>query len=237
LLTDGTYVFIMKVHAVNFDLKSQREQVGIIYAFGELLNSLSIDVPLQFLMHSKRLDTERYIRSYEQRLMDPNCSQQMKTFIKDHLNYFQETVQRHNLLQREFFVVIPYSPFKTERMGAGEGIADGAVLEGFVKNLLKKDVAEEDKGGSKPTMMQADSANQQLSMRAGQIQSQLARLGAHSELLREREIISLFYELFNPSMAEKQKIRDSDVGFTPMVMSSSNLSPIGEERKLLRRGE
>src|ERR1039458_938099 len=159
----------------------------------------------------------------------------MKAFIKDHLGYFEETVKRHNLLQREFYVVIPYSPHKTEAMGAGEAISDGAVLEGIVKNLVKKDVAEED-GGFKPTMMQADIANQQLGMRAGQIQSQLSRIGAHSELLREREIISLFYELFNPSMAEKQKMRDSDVGFTPMVIGS-NLSTIGEERKLLRRGE
>ena len=114
LKTDGTYCVILRVHAVNFDLKSQREQIGIIYTFGELLNSLTTDVPLQVLIHSKRLDTEKYIRLYEERLYDPNCSPQIKEFINDHLQYFQETVMRHNLLQREFYIVIPYNPNKTE---------------------------------------------------------------------------------------------------------------------------
>jgi hypothetical protein len=234
LLTDGTYAFILKAHAVNFDLKSQREQTVIIYAFGELLNSLNTDVPLQFLIHSKRIDTESYIREYEKRFQDPSCSQTMKAFIRDHLNYFQETVMRHNLLQREFYIVIPYNPNKTDRMSAGEAIADGAVLEGLVKGLLKRDVADEE-AESAPTMMQADVANQQLSMRAGQITSHLSHLGVHSELLQEREIISLFYELFNPSIAEKQKLREGDIHSAPMVVGD-NLSVVGEERRLLRRG-
>lgn len=226
LKTDGTYCVILKVHAVNFDLKSEREKLGIIYTFGELLNSLTIDVPLQVLIHSKRLDTEKYIRLYEERLYDPNCSPQIKEFINDHLQYFQETVMRHNLLQREFFIVIPYNPNKTERRSAGDGIADGAIFEGIVKNMLKREAAEEDSGNKKKgpkNMMEADNAFKNLGMRAGQIQSQLARLGVHSEILRERDIISLFYELFNPGMAETQKIREIDTSHVQMVSGPEEL--------------
>jgi len=59
LLKDNSCVLIVETGAVNFMLLSQEEQESMIYAYANLINSLSF--PVQILMLSKKSDISSYL--------------------------------------------------------------------------------------------------------------------------------------------------------------------------------
>ena len=59
IMKDGSSRMVLKVHAVNFNLKSSEEQDAIIYAYQRFLNSLRF--PIQIIVRSLKVDIENYI--------------------------------------------------------------------------------------------------------------------------------------------------------------------------------
>src|SRR3990167_9949701 len=59
ILTDGSACLILEVSAVNFGLLSEREQEATIYAYAQLLNSLTFSI--QIVVSSKQKDISEYL--------------------------------------------------------------------------------------------------------------------------------------------------------------------------------
>src|SRR3990170_8901695 len=66
ILTDGSACLILEVSAVNFGLLSEKEQEATIYAYAQLLNSLTFSI--QIVVSSKRKDISDYITRLEKYL-------------------------------------------------------------------------------------------------------------------------------------------------------------------------
>lgn len=206
IMRDGSYRMLLRVGSVNFDMKSPTEQDGITFAFGEMLNSLSPDFPIQIVCHTKNLDTESYMRQFDRRRRDPDVPPQVRALIEDHVSHFSNQVTSRNLLQREFYVVIPHN---TAPDPVGERNSDAIPMMGLFKAIFG---AAESRFLGTPEEGDLDEARQQLDLRAHQIESYLGRIDIPTRRLDEREVRTLLYEFFNPDLATRQKLRGPSQG-------------------------
>lgn len=201
LMRDGSFRMLIRAGSVNFDMKSPAEQDGITYSFGEMLNSLSPDFPIQIVVHTKHLDTDTYMRQFERRRRDPAVPEQIRALIEDHVSHFAGQVSSRNLLQREYYIVIPHN---VEADPVGERNSDSIPLLGLFKAVFS---AAEDRLARTPTEGDLDEARQQLEIRAHQVQSYMGRIDIPTRRLGELEVRNLLYEFFNPDLATRQKLR------------------------------
>lgn len=104
LLKNGGGALILQVPAVNFGLLSEREQAGIIYAFAQLINSLSFSI--QIFIFSERLN----ISSYLQLLDEARASQTNPLLLKmmgSYRMFIQTIIKDNEVLDKKFYLVIP----------------------------------------------------------------------------------------------------------------------------------
>lgn len=106
LLKSGGAAVVLQTTAVNFALLSEMEQVAIISAFGQTLNSLSF--PIQIFIRSKRLDITSYLRMLDKAIStqpNPLLSQLMRRYR----TFVQSLIKQNEVLDKHFFIVIPIS--------------------------------------------------------------------------------------------------------------------------------
>lgn len=231
VMKDGTFRVILRCDAVNFDLKSGREQNVLLRTYGELLNALDIGFPIQVLLHAAAMDTQTYVREYAAELRDPNLTPQMRKLIEEHIKYFEQQARDNYLLDRSYFVVIPYFGSQDTQLADG-GVASEMALPGLVKLLDRKKIPERAEHG--PSARELQSARMALMQRAGNIANQLSRLTITARLLSDLEIVALLKELYNPGISERQKLRSLD-GINDDVISIRVRDPEQGGRRALPR--
>jgi len=170
LLKDNSCVLIVETGAVNFMLLSQEEQESMIYAYANLINSLSF--PVQILMLSKKSDISSYLE-----YLDDRISKQRNTLLKDKLvdykTFVKNIVKKNIVLQKRFFMVIPFSPLELGPMGAGS------------KRFSKEYIISRAKISLYP--------------KKDHLSRLLAKIGLKANTLQKQAIVELFYNLYNPT--------------------------------------
>lgn len=107
ILKSGAAALVMQVSAINFGLLSEEEQDATIYSYAGLLNSLSY--PIQIMVKSDKKDISGYIEiltRQEQKLKDPILKNRMQSYRR----FVEETIVQQNVLDKKFYVIIPYQP-------------------------------------------------------------------------------------------------------------------------------
>lgn len=192
LLKTGWVAMVLSTTAVNFDLLSEAEQDATIYAFGAFLNSLSF--PLQVLIISKKADVTAYYQALtEAERTQPNPD--LKRQIQKYKEFIQSTVQQKTVLDKNFYLIITYSP-----------------LEKGVRGVKKKNTSSKNK---LENLVEAKTA---LAPKRDHVIKQTARLGLSTQQLTTQELIELFYNIYNPAPTGTQRVLlDSSSYTTPMV--------------------
>lgn len=112
ILRGNAAATIIEVGAVNFYLLSSEEQNSMIYAYSNLLNSLSF--PVQIVILSKKMDISSYLE-----YLKIKTQQQKNPALVKHLESYQDFVKaiikKNSVLEKRFFFVIPFNPME---MGA-----------------------------------------------------------------------------------------------------------------------
>jgi hypothetical protein len=106
ILKDGSACMVLVVSAINFDLLSEREQDATIYAYAQLLNSLTFSI--QIVITSTQKDISDYVKLLEERLTkvkSPLLYEQMTKYR----DFIKTVVRQGNVLDKKFYVVIPFS--------------------------------------------------------------------------------------------------------------------------------
>ena len=200
ILKDGSAAFILETPAVNFDLLSEREQEAMIYAYGSLLNSLKF--PMQILIRSSLKHIGGYLRLLqiqEQRQKSPR----IKKLINSYRHFVDDLVQKNEVLTKAFYVVIPFSVFELGLQSAKAGL--GSFLP-FAKTTTHSGLPF-----PKDTIIQRAKAN--LEPKRDQLINAFGRLGLRIHQLNTRQLINLFYQIYNE---EAPSIRN----FAPEDLSS-----------------
>ncbi len=184
VLKDGSACYVLETPSVNFDLLSGKEQEAMIYAYGALLNSLSF--PIQILIRSSLKDVSSYLRLL-QSWRAKQKSDLFKKMIASYEKFIGEMVQKNEVLTKSFYVVIPFSVFELGISSAKNSFADLFSLPNRKNNkrlpLPKKVIIERAKANLEP--------------KKEHLIRTFGRLGLRIRLLTTKELINLFYQVYN----------------------------------------
>jgi len=181
ILKDGSLRMLLLVSSLNFALKSQDEQTAIILQFQNFLNS--IEFPIQIFVQSRDLDIRPYIAVLEERYA-AQILDLMKIQTREYIDFIKRFVENVNIMEKRFFVVVPYTPSLIQSRG---GISN--FLPGNKKTAASR-------GAS---LLEAFEENRsQLEQRASVVEQGLTRVGIRVAQLGTEELVELYYKLFNP---------------------------------------
>lgn len=120
-LKDGGGALVLQVSAVNFGLLSEREQVGIIESFAQMLNSLSFSI--QIVIYSKRLNISSYLQlldTAKQTQTNPLLSK----MIGEYRLFIQTLVKENEVLDKKFYVIVPLFQLELGLVSSKERLAE-----------------------------------------------------------------------------------------------------------------
>jgi len=202
LLKEGGAALVMQVSSVNFDLLSEKEQSALVFAYGGILNSLNF--PIQILIHSTAKDVGIYLANLVKAEQEQD-NQMLKNRIASYRKFIEETVKRNDVLSKTFYLVVPFLPAELGLKQAGNQI---------IKDVLgnkKKDV-----GLPFQKEYIVEKAKASLEPKKDHLIRLFSRLGLEIKPLNTKELIELFYKIYNEESANNQKIQS--LNFTaPMV--------------------
>lgn len=192
VLKNGGVRSILKVSSINFNLKSEQEQNAIIYSYQGFLNSL--EFPIQIIVRSKKLDIDDYIEQVE-KLGEKQTNPLLQEQTYEYAEYVKKLVEFADIMQKEFYVVIPYDPGRAR--GAG-------IFQTFMQRIKPQDKASEIFKRKKEFAKLKKSLLQRVNI----VQSGLENCGLKVEELKTPDIIEMFYQSLNPLSSQSQKIKD-----------------------------
>lgn len=187
VMKDGTMRAVLLVSSINFSLKSEEEQEAIIQGYLSFLNSL--DSPVQILIQSRKLDIDEYLnRLKEQEKTQAN--ELLRNQIADYRQFVKELVVLGEIMQKKFFVVVPYNPASSTRKGFFARATE--VLSPLVSARLRE---EQFRARKKDLMVKVDS-----------VRANLNSMGLISATLDTQSLIELYYTAYNPQAMQAQKL-------------------------------
>ncbi|MDO8551447.1 MAG: hypothetical protein Q7S03_02095 [bacterium] len=200
ILKDGSCCLVISTTAINFGLLSEKEQDAAIYAYAALLNSLTF--PIQILIRSKRKNISSYLA-----LIDMEIEKQTNKLLKEQMvkyrRFVEETVKKNNVLDKEFYVVLPFTALE---LGVTKAI--GSAITGKSKNLPY----------SKEYIL--EKAKMNLYPKRDQVIRQFNRLGLKTQVLNSADLVRLFFSIYNPESAEIRIIGNGQDYTSSMVRAS-----------------
>ena len=180
LLKDGSLRSILLASSINFALKSEDEQTAFIVQFQNFLNSL--DFSVQIFVQSRMLDIRPYIATleveYKKQLDDL-----MRIQIREYIQFIKSFTEAANIMTKNFFVVVPYSPVMINTK-------EGGIMSKLPFGGKKATNEEENRSFSEQVS--------QLEQRVAIVQQGLIRTGVRTVQLGTEEAIELMYKMFNP---------------------------------------
>jgi len=199
IMKDGSLKQIVMVGGVNFALKSEMEQNIITQGYQNFLNS--IDFPLQVVIHSRKVNIDRYTQSLIAR-KDSEESALLKSQIDEYVEFIKGFIQKNAIMEKTFLVVVPFYPL---------GIASSKkAVSTFLPFLGNKKPETKDAAGKTKTDAEREQIYKenlaQLDQRTGQVMSGLAGIGLEVTVLENDALIELFYNFYNPQTIERENI-------------------------------
>lgn len=194
ILKDGSLRAVLMTSAVNFALKSGGEQDAIIFAYQRFLNSLTF--PVQVLIQSRRLDLDFYIDKLNKRA-EAQTIELVKLQILEYTDFIKRLISVTNIMDKRFFVVVPFYPAATEQ--AAKGVAK-LFSTGNTPKPTNTKQSEDEFQKNKVQLMQ----------RVEALASGLGGVGLRAATLNSEELVELFYSIYNPSTSTKQRLVNVD---------------------------
>ena len=193
ILKDGTVRAVLLISSINFALKSEDEQDAIIQAYMGFLNGL--EYPVQIVIQSRKMNIDGYM----QRLADQqkkSTNELLKAQIDDYRAFVSELVVLGQIMQKRFYIVIPYDPITNKRKTFWNRFQE-AFSPASAANLSKKQIADR---------------IEQLSRRVANISGQLNSMGLSSARLDTQSLIEMYYEAYNPDLFDTERLTNiSDI--------------------------
>jgi len=175
---DGGAALVMESTSLNFGLLSEKEQEAVVAAYAALINSLSF--PLQIFVQTHKKDVSRYTEYLKQsrpQIENPKLTGLMDSYI----NFISETIKKKNVLEKSFYIIIPFSRFELGLNKGSFSLNPGHTgqLPYEKKYIIKK-------------------ATTALIPKRDHLIRQAGRLGLQLRQLSNEELLKLYYELYNP---------------------------------------
>ncbi|KPJ84786.1 hypothetical protein AMJ57_05490 [Parcubacteria bacterium SG8_24] len=191
IMKDGTLRAVLFVSSINFALKSEDEQNAVISQYVQFLNSL--EYPLQVVIQSRKLNVEPYLEKLKEQEREQE-NELLRMQIADYRAFVTELVSIGQIMQKRFFVIVPYNPASDKRKSFWERLQ--GVLQPAAAITLQEEKFRERK--------------QALMIRAEHIQGSLQSMGLKAKMLDTQGLIELYYTIYNPEVYDVQPMGETD---------------------------
>lgn len=194
IMSDGSFRSVIASKSINFDLMSSREREGVEFSYQNFLNALYFDI--QIFVRSQRVDIGPYI----DRLVNIRRSQDnmlLNVLMDDYINFIDVLSQEANIMDKSFFVVIPYYP---------SGTINNVVEQG--KGFFGKLFAKPKMTATRIDKATYDKAKDEMKNRVDSVMSGLFQIGVQSVQLNTKELGELYYNMYNPDTAVREPLGD-----------------------------
>lgn len=196
VLKNGSLRSVLEVSGINLDLKSSEEQSTILNAWRQLLNHLEFS--LEVVVHSTKTNIDSYL-NFLQELVSKETNELLKIQGEDYANFLSALVMENAIMTKKFFIIIPYDPVIVKSQG----------FLGQVKDTLKGVINLKRESFSNINILsdeEFENYYQQLMIRQTGVLSALTRIGLTVKTLTTKELIEIFFNLYNPSLQEHKEI-------------------------------
>ena len=191
MLKDGSMRAIIEVSAINFELRSEDEQIGIIQNFQRFINS--IDFPLHISIISRRLYIDNYLKLTAEATGQLD-NELLKIQATEYMKFIKELSGLTNIMSKKFYIIVPFYIFEAPSK------------TGFFQSI--KSTVSPASSTRQLTDEQFTVYKNQLMQRSELIFGGLVGLGLRTRLLERDELVQIFYGLYNPAAntTEEKKV-------------------------------
>ncbi|TSC84203.1 MAG: hypothetical protein G01um101416_1119 [Microgenomates group bacterium Gr01-1014_16] len=176
LLKGSSAAIVLEVSAINFGLLSEREQDATIYAYAQLLNSLTF--PIQIILVSKQKDITDYIKLLDSRIVQTQNPLLQNQLVK-YRDFIKSVVRQGNVLDKKFYVAIPFSSIELGTMSSLKILSSKPSTSIVSKDSL------------------VDKASTNLNPKRDHLIRLFARIGLKAHQMSSKDLLQLFFELYN----------------------------------------
>jgi hypothetical protein len=198
IMNDGSFRAVIMVKSINFDLMSPQEQEAVEYSYQGFLNSLYF--PIQVFIRSQKIDLQPYIARLD-KIRTELDNMLLAMLMDDYINYIGDLSQQTNIMDKRFYVVVPFFPTTDVQKALTQS-------KNFLSGLKALFAPQE----HHVTINEADlvKAKDELRNRVQSILSGLLQCGVEGLPLDTQELIELYYDTYNPDTATRQQLRNFD---------------------------
>ncbi|MFA5714162.1 MAG: hypothetical protein WC998_00295 [Candidatus Paceibacterota bacterium] len=178
VMKDKSLKSVLLVSSLNFALKSEDEQMAIIYQFQNFLNSL--DFSCQIIVNSRKVNITGYIDKIKD-LENKQKNELLKIQTAEYRTFIEEIVAGGSIMSKNFYIVVPYFP-----------MTELANITGIGPKEDKNNLTEK----------KFQTGKYQLLQRMEYVSLGIRRCGLKSAALGSEELIELLWGLHHPKQAE-----------------------------------
>jgi type IV secretory pathway VirB4 component len=189
IMRDGTIRAVLEVSSINFALKSEDEQNAIINSYVNFLNNIS--TPIQIVVQSRDLNIDNYIE-YLKTKEKEQTNRLLKIQTGEYIEYIKELVSIGKIMNKKFFVVVPYSPLTDKHKGFFSQLSEVFKPATILKLKEAKFLKYKDN----------------LMRRVDSVFSALLSVGVDVKMLNTQQLIELYYSTYNPETVKNQTLTD-----------------------------
>lgn len=214
IMNDGSFRAVVACQSINFDLMSDREREGVEYSYQNFLNALYF--PVQILVRSQRVDIGPYLERLDTLRRDQD-NMLLNILMEDYINFVGLLAEEANIMDKSFFVVIPYYP-----------VGDASQVIEKSKGFFNKIFAQQ----QQTTTISDDvymKAKEEIGNRVNSVMSGLFQIGIQCSQLNTKQLGELYYNAYNPDTAVREPLGDFTNNVTTYVRKapSQNTNPQG----------
>lgn len=180
---------VLRVEAINFALKSEGEQKGIIAGYGNFLNTLTF--PIQIIARSTRIDLDAYLSEIEV-LAEKQENTLLKEQTEAYGSFVSQIINFADIMQKEFYIVIPLDRSRQKK----------TVFESFLQWMNVEDSARKMRSRRESFLKNQNLLSDRIEL----VESGLENIGLKTSRLKTMDLIKLFYRVYNPEGSLRQKL-------------------------------
>ncbi len=192
VLKNGGLRGVLQATSVNFNLKSEEEQNSLIYGYQSFLNSL--EFPIQIVIRSKKLDIDNYLANLDE-LKEKQDNPLLRQQTAEYEEYIEKLVEYADIMEKKFYVVVPVDAPTGTKIG---------LIDTFVSHLFPDDSVS--KALARRRMFK--DLRKKLTQRINQVEQGLNAMNVRVQELNSKELISLYYQAYNPITAREEKVTE-----------------------------
>lgn len=213
IMSDGSFRSVVMVKSINFDLMSPQERESVEYAFQGFLNSLYF--PVQIFIRSQRVDLRPYLERLD-KIRQEHDNMLLALLMEDYLYFMDNLAAQTNIMDKKFYVVIPYFPVASVQAAITQS-------KNFFTGLVDMFQSKE----QKVVIRESDlvQAKDELRNRVQAILGGLMQCGVQGLPLDTQELIELYYDTYNPDTATRQQLKNFDDLTAPVVTKGHGVAP------------